>query len=801
MSWNRYTSDKVGGEIRKAIETRDKAAVQKLLDQGLDPNTTWDDNVSHRNGTGCVSGSKEPAGETFGGRPLHEACLLADTEIAELLIDFGADVNSTNSLGRTPLHQAADANNTEIATLLIRRGAKLDAQCHQSNMNNHGSLKMGLASPLHRAAARKNIEVARVLLQGGASTDVLNQDGHTALDVAVCYNSIDMIRELLIGSSFLEKTSKTLQAILYQAVLRGDEEMAKAVAGASTAECQKSPSAHGLESFADDLQPTYLSLVASLGKSAQKEHESLEKMESAEDVRKRLYRCLTEHLNCVRNGSQCVRLPTRVIDVGKEGDNPFLHESEEHEKAPYCALSYGWHKSSNAFITNLDNLESRKIGIPMSQLPKTLSEAILFTRRLGIQYIWINALCIIQDSPDDWAREASNMAQVYSGAILTLTAAHAQNDTVGLFSEPDETSNSCSARSCLDKRGWALQEQLLSARTIGFSSRYTSWNCLSGIPSPWNDNHLLLKSALRNNIFVTPSAISSYLPLDWRFRCWARMIEDYSRRSFINDGDRMLALSGICTKFQETVGEDVVTGIWAGSHLAQSLLWTTDQYEDRREPDEMRKSPRIPSWSWTSVQCPVFYHYPIFEDKFSKEIEVLSVTSETNNLTITLRTLVIEVRPGSKVKWKGTCNFDRPEPFTRENIGYQPARGWLKAYRKATCFSEQRHTLRLLAYPTEASVYSFDSDAVAKSDGQAGFWLVLVGKLAHGDPLDGYGYPAYPNGRPPSLQCLACRPVHPGSNEYRRIGVVEVWDTDLFTKRPASSLFMRRASRATIRLV
>jgi hypothetical protein len=139
--------------------------------------------------------------------------------------------------------------------------------------------------------------------------------------------------------------------------------------------------------------------------------------------------------NCIANHPLCPApsciLPTRVIKVGSEHIEPMLHVSRG-EQAQYAALSHCW-GGSQLLTTTLATLEQRKQGIPLMSLPKTMYEAVITTRKLGLDYLWIDSLCIVQDSTEDWAQESANMAAVYSGATVVIAAEAAQSSTDGCF--------------------------------------------------------------------------------------------------------------------------------------------------------------------------------------------------------------------------------------------------------------------------------------------------------------------------------------------------------------------------------
>ena len=71
-------------------------------------------------------------------------------------------------------------------------------------------------------------------------------------------------------------------------------------------------------------------------------------------------------------------------------------------------------------MTTKSNLTSHLSNIDLDELPPAIQDAIRLTRLLGLRYIWIDALCIIQDDRDDWTREASKMHKVYTQSTLTI---------------------------------------------------------------------------------------------------------------------------------------------------------------------------------------------------------------------------------------------------------------------------------------------------------------------------------------------------------------------------------------------
>jgi Heterokaryon incompatibility protein (HET) len=97
---------------------------------------------------------------------------------------------------------------------------------------------------------------------------------------------------------------------------------------------------------------------------------------------------------------------------------------ESNEPFRYAALSHMWGdvESAPPLRAIRSNYNDLKNGIPLGRLPRNFADAVETCRRLSIKYIWIDSLCIIQDSIDDWKTEAATMHLVYKNALITITA-------------------------------------------------------------------------------------------------------------------------------------------------------------------------------------------------------------------------------------------------------------------------------------------------------------------------------------------------------------------------------------------
>jgi hypothetical protein len=142
-------------------------------------------------------------------------------------------------------------------------------------------------------------------------------------------------------------------------------------------------------------------------------------------------RLCEKHKECHK--SLDLKLPTRVLDVGRtDKDKIHLYITTPEEEGQYVALSYCWGSEGN-LTTKKADLKDRCESIELSSIPPTLRDAITITRKLHIQYLWIDALCIVQDDDDDWKNEVVRMAEVYSNASLVISATRSANVKQGIF--------------------------------------------------------------------------------------------------------------------------------------------------------------------------------------------------------------------------------------------------------------------------------------------------------------------------------------------------------------------------------
>lgn len=357
-----------------------------------------------------------------------------------------------------------------------------------------------------------------------------------------------------------------------------------------------------------------------------------------------LHRCRSEHPDCKPEG---YKLPRRLISVGTS-TKPCLRlvstQGLESGSVQYATLSYCWGGAEIPGKLTRSKEVSYFESISMGDIPLTIQDAVRLSRSLNIPYLWVDALCIVQDYLDDWAAEVTSMSEIYLGSELTIAASDAEDCTGGFFACPsapstydgteqsraffivdslDQGSSDLlvhietrgSARdgipSVLHTRGWTLQELALSHRSVQFTNSELHWRCKSAC---WTESGITYdgSSTVYGNIPVSGSDHLLNPVMTW----W-KWIESYSTRDLSVTSDRIPAICGLINYHQRMTGDSSLMGLWRNS-LHQDMLWMrlTRLTENNAAPPT---STGVPSWSWPS--CPVGVKFDFF-GRYRKYTEV-----------------------------------------------------------------------------------------------------------------------------------------------------------------------------------
>lgn len=360
-------------------------------------------------------------------------------------------------------------------------------------------------------------------------------------------------------------------------------------------------------------------------------------------------KCHQDHKQCTEEDVSWDDQPTRLLHLPPGSSRAMLI----HGRAPknqllsapprYVTLSYRWGTatpSAPRLSLTQDNDVQLRRGIDVQALPRTLRDACLAVQRLGYQHIWIDRLCIFQDSPDDWATEAQTMARVYKNASLNIHAGRSAHEDSGIFQDspirggymplqlragsplpqqkaqaslpgwcwqsPQERREAVAPlsshqdilvkltsqehydslavkRGHLADRGWVFQERKFSRRKILFSSHLVHWECREAHAS--ETEHMRSLPVLPEN--------------EDHILSWHLAVEEYSQTRLTFPGDRIWAIAGFARETIEGLRstipkEQYCMGLWKSS-LLYDLAWISTK------PVDASNQCIAPSWSWVSI--------------------------------------------------------------------------------------------------------------------------------------------------------------------------------------------------------
>lgn len=288
----------------------------------------------------------------------------------------------------------------------------------------------------------------------------------------------------------------------------------------------------------------------------------------------------------------------------------------------------------------------------MESLPQTLQDAIAVTRALGIQYLWIDALCIIQGENGDWEKELLDMGDIYGQSLLTIAASSASSSNVGFLcrkngaywpvhdhhlfdshatgDDPEVVTfraflppwEFLDESLPLSNRGWVLQERMLASRTLSWTDEGIFWLCGKEVRSEYEDPCSVYDTSRLHDIcedvkeYMTTSKSDAQTESISDFRRdyfsdnshngsphlnkWYSLVQDLSKMSFTVASDRIPAINGLGKEIASITGTKFVNGMFKPIS-ARELCW--ERYSSR----SARRIPGIPSWSWASIDQVVLF--------------------------------------------------------------------------------------------------------------------------------------------------------------------------------------------------
>lgn len=374
--------------------------------------------------------------------------------------------------------------------------------------------------------------------------------------------------------------------------------------------------------------------------------------------------CTEEHADSLCDTVESPALPKRVVDVGTDNGSVRLFESNGLEE-DYVCLSHCW-GLEQIITTTMAALDQRKQGISWDELSNTFQDAITLTRTLGFRYIWIDSLCIIQDSTEDWQVESAKMASIYSNSYLTIAGTKSRNGLGGLFSStPDycvtgttpEGENYCLYfRERIDhqidnilesagmtssekyypllSRAWVYQERMLSTRVLHFGRYELFFECKSAIQCECGTIRFhgagtetpvpLIKVGYAGALEAYDQCYTARALEKVQYhgaRLWRSMVSCYTALRLTKSKDRLPAFGGLARQMASKRNARYLAGLWEDA-LNDDLLWTL------YSPSKLkclRPEPRnAPTWSWASVEYAAgvgYYDTILFTDLEDEGLE------------------------------------------------------------------------------------------------------------------------------------------------------------------------------------
>lgn len=345
-------------------------------------------------------------------------------------------------------------------------------------------------------------------------------------------------------------------------------------------------------------------------------------------------------------------MPKRILDLG-DRDNGELNQTSRRSiilinsaevtgDRSYACLSHRWNSSGHTIITTRETYAKHRDGIFFTDLSPVYQDAVHVSRRLGIRYLWIDSLCIIQDDAADWQVESQTMATVYGRALLTL-ARHCDmpgsmretgneryivrcsslsppiyvREVPGHINDSEISFSGRQHQFSLLSRGWVFQERLLSSRIVHISNEEIAWECMEtytcqcgifphdiearfGIRTQWQSpktSHARALGLLDQTRIPNKAALLSR---------WCSIVEEYSKLDLTIAADRLPAIRGCAEQIKEKLGGSYSFGLWESGSTFQ-LAWSL--VTDPRKVPNPRRSELfcLPTWSWAAVHGIIDY--------------------------------------------------------------------------------------------------------------------------------------------------------------------------------------------------
>lgn len=355
---------------------------------------------------------------------------------------------------------------------------------------------------------------------------------------------------------------------------------------------------------------------------------------------------------CDREHSgSCGRPPSSLFGVTGYRPARLLHIQTDHQNIPslvklvdtpdqfglrYCALSYCWGDAKFVTSTIATYKSHYEQGISVQGLPQTYQDAITVANSIGVCYIWIDSLCIIQSFANDWETEITKMAAIFEGSYLTIAVGSASNALEGFLNDrfikgqifAEVNSESCGAPSNeiwhirspighstdadearlhpMRRRGWCLQELSLAKRVIFYNASELVWKCQRNSSCECGELDYKDQDLPANEEAQKETEIREQRLLGEN---WLQTVTEYMTMQLTEQSDIFPAIEGLARRMHHDRLGKYLAGLWE-TDIMYGLLWEPKD-KGTRKPSAYQ----APSWSWASVIGPVSWDFDFHSGK------------------------------------------------------------------------------------------------------------------------------------------------------------------------------------------
>ncbi|KAK2758929.1 hypothetical protein CKAH01_16757 [Colletotrichum kahawae] len=349
-------------------------------------------------------------------------------------------------------------------------------------------------------------------------------------------------------------------------------------------------------------------------------------------IRNCLQNCRRNHARCnkYRQEAQSLRQPRYLLDLGFDVDGQ-VRLVKLGKIKDFTILSYCWGEKPH-YKTTSKNIQGHLAGFPLENLPKTIRDAIKVTLALGLRYLWVDALCILQDQDDQIIQNEVRIAhEFYSRGTVVIGAASASHSNAGFLASQDLSYREYELPIALkggdtllerafdkkpepmDERAWMFPEAKNALCILRFESERVAWECQE---TKLADSDVDELSTSDEICFSTsPFAGSRFMRRntgvddpEMHLANWFKLVIDYSARQTGRLADKLLPFDCIAPFMAKTIGWDLSeykAGLWMRD-MPRQLLWCRNCHHENTDTTSSPSDTTLtPSWSWAKIRSPI----------------------------------------------------------------------------------------------------------------------------------------------------------------------------------------------------